>query len=139
MITLFKVFFILALLVFTSAKVNGAQCEEEMGICDENCSSRCEASKNGKGICVKSSLNGIRTCKCLYECSGNGNNNDNDDNTEEHENQECNMGIGRCGVFCNDDCCNHNCVKRFKDGYGTCIGDIGTPSAYNCVCYYHCH
>ncbi|MBA0762437.1 hypothetical protein Gotri_012042, partial [Gossypium trilobum] len=89
-----------------------------MGTCDENCSSRCEASKNGKGICVKSSLNGIRTCKCLYECSG---------NTEEHENQECNMGIGRCGVFCNDDCCNHNCVKRFKDGYGTCIGDIGAP------------
>ncbi|MBA0853168.1 hypothetical protein Goshw_014304 [Gossypium schwendimanii] len=67
MIKFFPLFYIFAILLIlnTSGKVDGAQCEKKIGICDENCNSKCEASKSGKGICEKLSPNDIGTCKCF--------------------------------------------------------------------------
>ncbi|KAB2068322.1 hypothetical protein E1A91_A08G025200v1 [Gossypium mustelinum] len=137
MFKFFPLFYIFAILLITttSGKVNGAQCEKEIGVCDENCSSKCEASKNGKGICEKSSSNDIRTCKCLYECDDNG------DESSSWINKKCNVGIGPCSEHCNDGCCDRNCAIKYPEkqqGYGVCLNIAGIPSSRQCVCYYNC-
>ncbi|KAA3471597.1 defensin-like protein 181 isoform X2 [Gossypium australe] len=116
-------------------KVNGAQCEKEIGIYDENCNSKYEASKNEKGICEKSSSNDIGTCKCLYEWDDNG------DKSLSRINKECNVGIGPCSEHCNDGCCERKCAIKYPDkqqGYGVCLNIAGIPSSRQCVRYYNC-
>ncbi|KAK9032555.1 hypothetical protein V6N11_056815 [Hibiscus sabdariffa] len=127
------------------AKVSGAKCEEEMGICDENCNSRCENSKKGKGICEKSSSNEVGTCKCLYECDRDGdiddNGNGNDNGNSSLRKNQCNFAIGPCSWQCNDVCCDQNCAAEYpgpQEGHGACMGVIGIPSSNLCVCYYNC-
>ncbi|MBA0708475.1 hypothetical protein Golax_023586, partial [Gossypium laxum] len=106
-------------------KVDGAQCEKKIGICDENCNSKCEASKSGKGICEKLSPNEIGTCKCLYECDGNEN--------SSPKNKKCNGGIGLCSEQCADDCCDRNCAIKYPGplgGSGFCMNIVGAPAPY---------
>ncbi|MFQ6625349.1 hypothetical protein Gotur_006366 [Gossypium turneri] len=116
MIKFFPLFYIFAILLIlnTSGKVDGAQCEKKIGICDENCNSKCEASKRGKGICEKLSPNEIGTCKCLYECDGNEN--------SSPKNKKCNDGIGLCSEHCDEDCCERNCAIKYPGplGGGAC-------------------
>nr|KJB22034.1 hypothetical protein B456_004G026300 [Gossypium raimondii] len=112
MIKFFPLFYIFAVLLIlnTSGKVDGAQCEKKIGICDENCNSKCEASKSGKGICEKLSPNEIGTCKCLYECDGN--------ESSSPKNKKCNGGIGLCSEQCADDCCDRNCAIKYPGPLG---------------------
>ncbi|GMI94698.1 low-molecular-weight cysteine-rich 80 [Hibiscus trionum] len=142
MINFFQSFYILAiLLLFITARVSGAQCEEEMGICDENCNVRCETSKNGKGICEKLSPNEVGTCKCLYECGNNGNKNGNDNENSLSKNKQCNLGIGPCSWQCNDVCCDQNCAAEYpgpQEGHGACMDIVGIPSLHQCICYFNC-
>ncbi|TYJ20856.1 hypothetical protein E1A91_A08G025100v1 [Gossypium mustelinum] len=112
MIKFFSLLYIFAiLLLFTSGKVNGAVCEEELGKCDENCDFKCQTSKNGKGI-----------------CDGPGT-------------KRCNVGIGPCSVRCSDDCCEQNCESKFsrpQDGHGFCLEITGIPASNQCLCYFNC-
>ncbi|XWS52242.1 hypothetical protein CRYUN_Cryun11dG0051000 [Craigia yunnanensis] len=114
--------------------VNGALCEEDMGICDDNCNTKCESSKqdsNGKGKCeILSSNNNVGSCKCLYECGGNSSS----------KQKRCNVGIGPCSVACNDVCCDQNCAAQFpgpQDGHGLCLA-VGPISYNNCLCSFNC-
>ncbi|TYJ20855.1 hypothetical protein E1A91_A08G025000v1 [Gossypium mustelinum] len=114
MIKFFFPLYIFAIfLLFTSGKINGAVCEEQLGKCDENCDFKCETSKNGKGICDE---NGI--CKCV-----------------------CNVGIGPCSEHCSDDCCEQNCEFKYpgvQDGHGFCLDIAGIPASNQCLCYFYC-
>ncbi|KAB2015442.1 hypothetical protein E1A91_D08G026200v1 [Gossypium mustelinum] len=133
---LFYIFAILLILT-TSAKVNGAQCEAELGICDDKCDSTCEASKNGKGKCEKLSPNEVGTCKCLYECGSNTDGN----GKSRPENKKCSVGIGPCSVKCNDICCRFKCAFKYPgplEGTGMCLNIIGLPSTNECICYFNC-
>ncbi|XP_021277409.1 defensin-like protein 182 [Herrania umbratica] len=132
MVKLFQPFCIfLILLAFISGKtlpvlVNGAQCEEDMGPCDDRCNSK---HSNGKRCsCDMSST--VARCKCMYDC----------DDLSPPKQKRCNAGIGPCSAACNDLCCDQNCAAKFKghqDGHGNCSRP--GPLVYNqCICYFNC-
>ncbi|KAA3471596.1 defensin-like protein 183 [Gossypium australe] len=135
MIKFFPLFYIFAILLILNTSVNGAQCEKKIGNCNENSNSKCEASKNGNGICEKLSPNDIGTCKCLYECDDNGNEN------SSGKNKKCNGGIGLCGEQCDESCCERNCAIKYPGplgGSGFCMNIVGAPAPYECICYFNC-
>ncbi|XVE79968.1 hypothetical protein DITRI_Ditri14bG0100100 [Diplodiscus trichospermus] len=139
MVKCFQFFYILAIfLAFSSGikvigRVKGAECEEDMGICDGSCNSKCESSKQkGKGTCeTLSSNNNAGRCKCLYECVGTEN--------PSAKRKKCNVGIGPCSAACNDVCCDLNCAAEFagQDANGVCL-EAGSPVYSECVCYFNC-
>ncbi|TYJ20858.1 hypothetical protein E1A91_A08G025300v1 [Gossypium mustelinum] len=141
MIKFFPLFYNFAILLIlnTSGKVNGTQCEEKIGICDKDYNSKCEVSKNGKGMCEKLSQNDVGTCKCLYECNDNGNGNGN--GNVSRKNKKCNGGIGLCSEQCDESCCERNCAIKYPGplgGYGFCMNIVGAPAPYECICYFNC-
>lgn len=90
-------------------KVNGAQYETEIGICDDNYD-----SINGKGICEKLSPDEAGTCKCLYECDGSTDGN----GKSRAENKKCSEGMGPCSEKCNEICCRFNCAFNYPGALG---------------------
>ncbi|KAK6272953.1 hypothetical protein POUND7_010036 [Theobroma cacao] len=127
MVKLFQLFCIfLILLVFISVLVNGAQCEEDMGPCDDRCNSK---HSNGKGCSCDMSSN-VARCKSMYESDG----------LSPLKQKRCNVGIGPCSAACNDQCCEQHCAYLFgglQDGHGVCSRP--GPIVYNqCICYFNC-
>ncbi|CAH8302934.1 unnamed protein product [Eruca vesicaria subsp. sativa] len=95
----------LVLIMFTSV-VNQSRasiCYETLGICDLNCSQRCQA-KYGPSVHVQCT-NG--QCTCFYQCGP--------------PPKVCYGGAGFCSDDCNGDCCNMNCANKYLAGHGSCL------------------
>nr|KYP62292.1 hypothetical protein KK1_016819 [Cajanus cajan] len=90
-----------------------------------DCDNRCKAEfSNGIGYC-ESNL-----CTCYYKCGP---------PPGTVDPKWCNIDLGLCNGDdkCKGGCCNLLYSSIYRQGQGTCVNIIGTPS-YACSCFHVC-